>query len=396
MPGPRGSSFVVLLLILLSAACREAGPTAAASDPATPDTSAPTGPTGPTGPTAPAPSYQFGAKFEPPAGRIVHGIGQWESYNLTYSAQFSLANQPASELLFTDIGDTPRGWEPLKFAAALAAIDARGRIPLIDIALRGLKPTNEQIAALPDPLYGIDHDIANGTKYDGRLQDVANALKAFKKPVMMRIGGEFSGWWNGYHPYEYPKAFRKIVGMVRAAGANNVAFVWCYEPAASDDFDAKNASGAFKWYPGNDVVDWFSIDLFAAADLSGATTAHGALSQYGRTLKFLDMAVTELKPVVIAESSPEQYDITKAADAATAWTAWFTPYFGLISARSEIKWFTYISYDWTKAGDYNAQGWKNNDLASSSLLGAYKTEVGKAKYLHSPERSLLKDYTTYK
>jgi len=393
MSAPYGRTFVALLSLLLCTACGNEGPTAAAGDPVTPDTGAPTGPTGP---STPAPAYQFGAKFEPPQGRVVHGLGQWESYNVTYSAQLSAAMQPASELLFTVIGDTPRGWEPEKFASSLSAIDARGRIPLIDIALRGLKPTDAQIAALPDPHYGIDHDIANGTTYDGRLHDVANALKAFKKPVMMRIGGEFSGAWNGYHPYEYPKAFRKIVGMVRATGANNVAFVWCYEPAASDDFDAKNATGANKWYPGADVVDWFSIDLFATADISGAATGHGALTQYGRTLKFLDMAVAEGKPVVIAESSPEQYDITKSADASLAWSSWFTPYFGLIAARSEVKWFVYISYDWTKAGDYNAQGWKNNDLSTSSLLGAYKTEIGKAKYLHSAERALLKDYAIYK
>lgn len=393
MAAPHGRMFIALLSALLTVACGESGPTSASSGPATPDTGAPTGPAGPSTQT---PSYQFGAKFEPPEGRVVHGLGQWESYNVTYSAQLSAALQPASELLFTVIGDTPRGWEPEKFAASLAAIDARGRIPLIDIALRGLKPTDAQIAALPDPLYGIDHEIANGTKYDGRLQDVANALKAFKKPVMMRIGGEFSGWWNGYHPYEYPKAFRKIVAMVRAAGASNVAFVWCYEPAASDDFDAKNAAGANKWYPGADVVDWFSIDLFATADVGGPATGHGGLTPYGRTLKFLNMAVAESKPVVIAESAPMQFDITKSTDATAAWDNWFTPYFGLISARPEIKWFVYISYDWTKAGDYNAQGWKNNDLASSSLLGAYKTELGKAKYLHAAERALLKDYSSYK
>jgi len=43
--------------------------------------------------------------------------------------------------------------------------------------------------------------------------------------------------------------------------------VWCYEPAAPGDFDAKNEGGASKWYPGSDVVDWFSIDLYAAHDV---------------------------------------------------------------------------------------------------------------------------------
>jgi len=31
--------------------------------------------------TPPGLTYQFGAKFEPPVGRVVHGIGQWRVYN---------------------------------------------------------------------------------------------------------------------------------------------------------------------------------------------------------------------------------------------------------------------------------------------------------------------------
>lgn len=137
---------------------------------------------------------------------------------------------------------------------------------------------------------------------------------------MLRIGGEFSGNWNGYHPYEYPKAFRKIVMTARASGADNIAFIWCYEPAAPDDFDAKNAAGEWKWFPGNDVIDWYSIDLFAAHDISGPTSAHSALSPFGRTPKFFDMAAAAQKPVVIAESSPEAYNL--ALGGTTSWTGW--------------------------------------------------------------------------
>ena len=203
---------------------------------------------GPATPPPPPPgsslTYRFGAKFEPPDGRVVHGIGQWEVYNAKYYALLPADQQPAAELIFVDLGDTPRGWEPEKLAARMAAISSSGRIPSVDIALRGLQPTPAVLATLPDPLYGIDHEVANGTKYDARIMDVVGIMKGFRKPVMMRIGGEFSGWWNGYHPYEYPKAFRKIVSMFRQAGVNNVAFVWCFEPAAPDDFDAVAPAGS--------------------------------------------------------------------------------------------------------------------------------------------------------
>ncbi len=348
-------------------------------------------------PQSPAPTYRFGAKFEPPIGRVVHGVGQWESYNAKYTTLLPSSLNPASELVFVDIGDTPRGWEPAMIAARFAGIDASGRIPSLNISLRGLQPSAADLAKLPSPLYGIDIDIANSTKYDSRINDLIQLAKDFRKPIMLRIGGEFSGPWNGYHPYEYPKAFRKIVTMFRQAGANNVAFIWCYEPAAPNDFDEVNAAGEPKWYPGADVIDWFSIDVFASKDISGSQTGHnGALSAYGRTLRFLDMAVAENKPVVIAESSPVHYDLSDPAQVASAWAEWFTPYFNLISTRPEILWFHYIDYDWSEASFYAAKGWKNNDLASSPTLAKqYIAEIGGAKYLHANDRSMLKDYLMY-
>ena len=385
--------FAIPFLAALLVACSNGGTPAAAP-------TAPGGTGTPGGGTTTGPSnltYQFGAKFEPPVGRVVHGLGQWKPYNEKYVPLLPAANQPASELMFISIADSLRPWQPEKIAASLAAMDALGRIPLADISPRGNQPMPAELALLADPLYAIDDEVANGTKWDSRLQDLVTVFKAFGKPMLVRIGGEFSGNWNGYHPYEYPKAFRKIVNMFRAAGANNVAFVWCYEPAAPGDFDEKNASGAYKWYPGADVVDWFSIDLFAKGDISGPTSGHNELTAYGRTLKFLDMAVAAQKPVVIAESSPEQYDLANPADAAAAWSEWFSPYFSLIASRAEIKWFTYVTYDWTQGSYYASQGWKNNDLAASgALVGQYAAELAKPKYLHAGEKLLLKDYALYK
>jgi hypothetical protein len=390
---PARARFSIPLVVALFAAC--SGGERSADEPTAPPGGAPPGGGTTTGTTGQ--SYQFGAKFEPPAGRVVHGVGQWQEYNLKYSALLPATSQPASQLIFMQMVDSLRPWNPANLAAAFAAIDALGRIPLADFAPRGGQPTPAQFALLPDPYWAVDNEVANSTKWDSRIQDLANVLKAFKKPVLLRIGGEMNGWWNGYHPYDFPKAFRKIVNMVRAAGASNVAFVWCYEPAGPGDFDEKNANGEYKWYPGADVVDWFSIDFFADVDISGPTSARGTLSPFGRTLKFLDMALAEHKPVTIAESGPQQFDLTKPAEAASAWTAWFTPYFALISSRAEIKWFMYVNYDWTKAAYYANQGWKNSDLsASPTIAPQYIAELANAKYLHAGEKQLLKDYALYK
>jgi len=185
------------------------------------------------------------------------------------------------------------------------------------------------------------------------------------------------------------------VAMFLAGGVENAAFVWCYEPAAPDDFDAKDALGNWKWYPGADVIDWFSIDLFATWDISGAVVGHtGALTAYGKSLKFLGLAVATARPVIIAESSPQAFDLGVAAPA--AWDEWFTPYFHLIATHPEIKWFHYINYDWTKASYYGESGWKNNDMSVSAALALlYGAELAKSQYLHAGSLGLLKDFDKY-
>lgn len=347
-------------------------------------------------PVAPAPSYQFGAKFEPPAGRVLHGMGQWQMYNPAYLAALPAAEQPAAELMFIEIADTTRPWKPTQIGQALQLMSGQGRIPLLDIGLRGNQPLPAQLDTMTDKLYAVDDEVANSGTWDSRLVDLVSLARDFGKPMLARIGGEFNGWWNGYHPYDFPRAFRKIVGMFRAAGVNNVAFVWCYEPAAPADFDAQDAAGNLKWDPGSDVVDWYSVDLYAKGDFSGTTSAHGGLTPYGRTLKFLDLAVARQKPVVIAESSPAYYDLGQPGQAQAAWTEWFGPYFQLISGRPEIKWFHYVNYDWTQGTYYASQGWQNNDLsASASVTQLYAAELANPKYLHSAEKALLKDYAKY-
>ena len=183
----------------------------------------------------------------------------------------------------------------------------------MDISLCGNQPTKAEIDKMRDPHFGIDHEVASGSRYDSRLEDLARIVREFGKPVTVRIGGEFSGWWNGYHPYAYPKAFRKIVAMFRAAKVDNAAFVWCYEPAAPGDFDERNEAGEYRWFPGADVIDWFSIDWFNREDFTGPLTGGrrgGELTAHGRTQKFLDMAATYRKPVMIAESGPARYDLS--------------------------------------------------------------------------------------
>jgi acetyl esterase/lipase len=340
--------------------------------------------------------YSLGAKFEPPAGRVVHGMGQWEQYNTKLLPLLPAELRPASKLIFIDIGDTPRGWRPEGIRSMMHRCNQEGLIPHLDIALRGNQPSHAALAALADPLFGIDNEVASTFRFDGRIQDLARIVREFGKPVIVRIGGEFNGRWNGYHPYAYPKAFRKIVKMFRAAQADNAAFVWCYEPAAPGDFDERNETGEYKWFPGPDVIDWFSLDWFNREDFTGPLTGGrrgGELTAHGRTQKFLDMAAAYHKPVMIAESGPARYDLSDPAQAEAAWREWFEPYFAIIAEHSAIKWFHLISFDWTRSSYSVQNGWKNNDFtASDTLMQRLIAELRRPRYLHTGDRALLKNY----
>jgi len=324
-------------------------------------------------------------------------MGQWEQYNAKLLPLLPAELRPASKLIFIDIGDTPRGWRPEAIRNMVQRYDQESFIPHIDIALRGNQPRNAVLATMADPLFGIDHEVASTSRFDGRIEDLAQIVTDYGKPVIVRIGGEFNGRWNGYHPYAYPKAFRKIVQLFRDAGVENAAFVWCYEPAAPGDFDEKNAAGEYKWFPGADVIDWFSIDWFNANDFTGPLTGgrQGAnqLTPHGRSRKFLDMAAAHHKPVMIAESSPCRYDLSDPAQAEAAWKAWFEPYFAIIAERSEIKWFHLISYDWSRSAYFAETGWKNNDFTVSDILmQRLAAELAKPKYLHANDKTSLNGY----
>lgn len=76
------------------------------------------------------------------------------------------------------------------------------------------------------------------------------------------IGFEFNGPWNGYNQGLYPIAFRRFVDLLREEGAHNIVTIWCYEPNSPGDFDAVGPDGEPLWYPGDEYVDWFGLDLF--------------------------------------------------------------------------------------------------------------------------------------
>ena len=113
-------------------------------------------------------------------------------------------------------------------------------------------------------------DIASG-RLDGYVREYARALRAYARPVLIRLfGGEFNGnWWYAQSPLananltaaDFVAAWRRVVDLFRAVGALNVSFAWI--PNAFPPIDSGGvASNIDAYYPGDGYVDWAGADIY--------------------------------------------------------------------------------------------------------------------------------------
>jgi len=115
--------------------------------------------------------------------------------------------------------------------------------------------TLEPWPTTPNDSEDLLQDIAAGTR-DDELHMLARVAREHgPKVVLLRWGHEMELSnlypWAGREPDVYRLAFRHVVSVFRAAGANNVRFVW--SPAGN-----ANAPG---YYPGGDVVDYVGLSV---------------------------------------------------------------------------------------------------------------------------------------
>jgi hypothetical protein len=100
--------------------------------------------------------------------------------------------------------------------------------------------------------------IAEG-KYDRYLQTYAGQVRAFGHPVILSFGHEMNGsWydWGAGHvaPSVFVAAWRHIVNVFRATGADNVTWMWTINSLTVAD------GSTSPWWPGSAWVDWVGVD----------------------------------------------------------------------------------------------------------------------------------------
>jgi hypothetical protein len=138
------------------------------------------------------------------------------------------------------------GWYvpfPTKFATTVAN---NGAVPLVQ-----MDPDNISVS-----------QIASG-RYDGYLSAYAEAVRAYKHPVVLSFAHEMNGTWYswGYgktSPKVFVAAWRHVVRLFRALGAHNVTWLWTVN--IIDHAHGGTIPSPDPWWPGGSYVDWVGID----------------------------------------------------------------------------------------------------------------------------------------
>jgi len=312
-----------------------------------------------------APAH-YGAKFEPPDGRIYHGSGwDFQSSQRRYEEMF------------------PGDKRPLVLQVNISIPGTRGvDVPrLVQSLRRGIVHPDSQFIEFSmhwqgrDALQMLDSVYVFTDQWDRYVDSLEIAFRQVNRPFFFRIGFEFNGAWNPYHPYIFPMAFRKIVTDLRERGIDNFATVWCYEPDAPGDFADSTRQG-WKWYPGDDVVDWFGLDLFQVEHFHPdlPDSGRGGITKKGKSEAFLRFAEARGKPVYLNEfssihtsSTPDSLD-REGDDGRADWDAFFVPFFRFVENHSGIKGWNYINVNWGAIDSYAQQGWRDARLDVNRIL----------------------------
>jgi mannan endo-1,4-beta-mannosidase len=206
------------------------------------------------------------------------------SYIGLYSHE-SPASYAGVKAFTTATGVTPRvvvyysGWrEPFQVRFVTAAAHD-GAIPLVQI-----NPTGINVAAIADG------------QYDSYLSTFAKAVRVYHRPIILSFGHEMNGYWYSWgYTHTSPKIFvaawRHIVTLFRALGAQNVTWLWTINTI----YKKTGVPSPGPWWPGNSYVNWVGIDGYFTNSSSVFSSVFGPTIVYVRTLTH--------DPILIAETS---------------------------------------------------------------------------------------------
>jgi hypothetical protein len=254
----------------------------------------------------------FDAKLEPPAGRVISGYDD-EATLLAYSKVVA-----------------PHAPAMISFNAAL---DFSTASPFLSHYRDFSTAPGFFIGDVGLSFRGNEHNVSIGMR-DPDVIVIADGLNSVGRPVLVRIGYDFNSPGALYETSGYIGAFRHVTELFHRE-CPDAATVW--NPTAAGFSD----SHYMKWYPGDDVVDWWGIDLVGGHDLSR-----------GDTETFIDEAVRHRKPLLIDATAR---NLKSEAEA----LKWYAALFDFIRTQPAVKAVSFgidaRQLRWSKAAAYLKQ-----------------------------------------
>ncbi|MGE9809257.1 glycoside hydrolase family 26 protein [Janibacter sp. G1551] len=231
----------------------------------------------------------------------------------------SLGESPAISLFFKDFAQDP----PLH---ELDIVAARGSEPVIS-----WEPWVWD-EGVDQPEFRLDEITAGA--HDDVLDEWGAALATWGRPLTLRFGHEMNGSWypwaeseNGNGTGDYIKAFRHVHDRVKAAGADNVRWMW------SPNSRSEPAASLARYYPGDDYVDVVGLDGY-----NWGTTK--AWSWWQKPDEIFDSTLANVrtiapgKPIILAETS----SVTEGGDR-KEWARQLIEYADKQKDVSGVVWF---------------------------------------------------------
>ena len=309
------------------------------------------------------PRYFYGEKFEP-KDKVIHGLGQGLGTSRVnaakdYKAMFTSTKQPLIYNTYKGIEDIVSGAD--HFTRDINQLTTSGKYMavMISISWKSTYP------AMP-----------SAAEFDA----VANALKGLTRPIFLRIEYEYNGSgvcpsWKCYSAEEVLRFYKNMADALERRSVTNVARVWTIAA------ERGNLANAMRFYPGDEYVDWFGIDLFEKHHFNNTLTK-----------ALVAEAERRKKPVFLPELSPRSVGVDQASD----WDNYFIQLFDFIRDNESVKGFNYIHHPWE-----DRPTWEDSKISdgNATLRNKYIAELNQPWFYHSGSEnnvwSTLNPYPPY-
>ncbi|NLD35616.1 MAG: hypothetical protein GX654_01980 [Desulfatiglans sp.] len=308
-------------------------------------------------------------KYEPPDGRVLHGLGQYipqyyadaENWQYVTEYQVTVGHIPVIYSAYAMLDPESAEMDTTNFHN-IANNHGQPYLLNIGVALQSAQAWLSGSVSIPAST------ILNGS-WDNRIKNLAQQIKNLDKPTYLRPGFEFGTGNSGAHsdpsltPAQFIAIWKHIYNIFQKEKVTNIAWVWNTVNPWMFNY--------MEWYPGDKYVDWWGINFFTSEQIT--------LSD-----PFIKNASLHEKPVMICESSPIH---NNGATNSNNWNLWYAPFFSKIASYPNIKAFIYISDPWDRKGWW--EDWADsriNSYSTNSIIRRnYKLEMDKSKYIHMEE-----------